>query len=345
MLLVVGTHELGHFLAAKLLGVGVRQVILGLGKPLYTKTLNSGLVLGITPFPLGGYVTLFNEREAPLMDKEKSFSLTSQAPWRRIIIFLAGAGVNFLVAIFLFSLLFFIGFKQIDTTVSAPTSQSIAQFSGLHDGDKITGINGWETPNWSLLTLAILSHSGKKSPLYFSIIRNGQQKNLTLIMNEWHYNGLRETPLESLGITLPPKLTREWIQYSFVESFKKGLYRTWQYTALNVSMVGKIVTGKISLMALAGPLTLLDSAQSQLKVSFTVFLNFIALLSIAVGVVNLLPLPSLDGGHIVYVLLEKIRGRSVSIAMEVLIYRFMLAALFVFCMQLLANDLHKLSMP
>jgi len=106
MLLVIATHEFGHYITARYFGVGIKQVVLGLGKPIYSKTLKSGLVLSITPLPFGGYVKLFNEREAPLSKIQLPFSLTQQAPWRRITILLAGPAVNLLIAFMIFSSLF-----------------------------------------------------------------------------------------------------------------------------------------------------------------------------------------------------------------------------------------------
>ena len=100
LLLVIGLHEFGHFLAARCLGVKVNRVVLGLGRPFYTYTSSSGLEYGVTALPLGGYVKLLNEREAPVSEQDKPFSFTYQAPWRRIVILLAGSFVNILVAFF-----------------------------------------------------------------------------------------------------------------------------------------------------------------------------------------------------------------------------------------------------
>ncbi len=346
MLLVIGLHELGHYFAAKCLGVGVRQIVLGLGKPFYRKTLASGLVLGVTPYPIGGYVKLLDEREAPLLEEEKPRSFTYQAPWRRIVILLAGSAVNFLVAFLIFSSIFFVGMKQTSVIIGDIDVQSIAAKGGLQAGDLIQSIDGWQTPNWSLALLSIMSHSGNHSPMMLTIKR-GNETNLTamLSMTAWNFNGLRQTPLDSLGIQLPEVLTKEMVRYGGMDAFKQGACRTWQYLALNLSMMKNIATRKISIAALSGPLTLVEAAQSELDLGLMRFLSFIALLSVAVGLINLLPLPSLDGGHILYVLIEKVRGKAMALDVEVLIYRFMLAALFIFCMQLLANDLNRLATP
>lgn len=343
MLLVVATHEFGHFIAARYFGVGVKQAVLGLGRPIYNKKLKSGLILSITPFPFGGYVKLFNEREAPLSENQKPFSLTCKPAWQRIFILFAGPFINIFLASLIFSGLFYFGNWQVLPVIEKLQSNSIAVKGGLQPGDQIKAINGWQTPNWSLTILAILSHSGSKKPLEVLVQRQAQLLSVSLPMDSWTFNGLRQTPLESLGIGLPVKKEQTLIRYDLLNSFQQGANQTWQYIALNSIMISKIATRKISVAALAGPLTLVDLAQSKLQMSAAIFLNFIALLSIAVGLANLLPLPSLDGGHIMYVLLEKIRGKPVSVAVEVLIYRFMLAVLFIFCMQLLANDLDRLA--
>lgn len=342
LLLVIGLHELGHFIAARCLGVKVKRVVLGLGKPFYTYTLPSQLELCITPFPCGGYVKLLNEREAPVAKSDLPYSFTHQKPWRRIVILLAGAVVNLLVAFVIYFGLLLWGLTEKPPIVGEIAPQSIAAEAGLKAGDEIQSIDGWKTPNWSLTLLAIISHSGNNSPMNVTVKQvNGHIKALSFAMTGWHFNGSRQTPLESFGIDLPEEIKSHEVRLPFTAAFQQGAYRTYQYVILNLHMMKQIVTRQIALTALSGPMTLVSAAKSELDVGLERFLQFIALLSIAVGMVNLLPLPSLDGGHILFVVLEKLRGKPLSVDVEVLIYRFMMAALFIFCMQLVANDLDR----
>ncbi len=343
LLLVVGVHELGHYWAARLVGVKTRRIVLGLGQPFCIKKFNSGLELAISPWPIGGYVKFFDEREISLTLEQQPYSFTKQSAWRRLFIYLGGPCLNIIFAGFIFSSLYYIGFTSVPPVIGAVEKNSIADKAGLRSGELLLTIDGWQTSNWSLALLAIVGHSGNQSAIRIKVkTLDNNIRLINLDVDKWHFNGIKQTPLGSLGLSIPKKPNKIKVSVSLSGSIKHGIYKTWQYLALNCLASSKILTGKISIAALSGPLKLLKTSQILLRTSIEAFLNFIALFSIAVGVVNLLPLPTLDGGHILYIIIEKLRGQAVSVAMQVLMYRFMMVAIFIICMQLLANDLIRL---
>lgn len=343
LILVVGTHEFGHYWVAKKFGVGIRQFVLGLGKPLYKKKLSNGIDFGITPFPIGGYVKLYDEREEKLTDSELPKSFNRQPAIKRILILLAGPVINLILAFLLFFIMYLVGKSVVLPIVGEVAPFSIASQAGLSQGDQLLSVDDWETPDWHLAAMAIVAHSGNSAPIQLKIRNSsGELSLVSLQVEQWRYNGIEKNLLEGLGIVINHPLQKSVIKLSLLKAIKVSAYRLWQYIALNGVVVGKILSGKISVAALSGPLTFFDSAQSVLRLGMDKFLYFIALLSIAVGIANLLPLPTLDGGHIMYVLIEIVRGKAVSTEMQVLMYRFMLAAFFVLFMNLLANDLRRL---
>lgn len=306
--------------------------------------MSSGVELAITPLPIGGYVKLFDEREAPLTQQQKPFDINRQSTYKKTFIYLAGPINNLLLAIFLFFMLFWLGTSFFSPTVGKVIPHSIAAQGGVQAEDQFISIDGWSTHNWSLALMALLAHSGDKTPLLLEVKKkSGVLKLIKLDVTDWRFDGIKSKPLASLGIILPIPLEKKVINLNFLQAGITGFKTTWQYIALNSLIIHKLFTGKISIAALTGPLLFFDSAQRMFQLGIDRFLYFIALLSIAVGVVNLLPLPGLDGGHILFALIEKWRGVPVSIAVQVLLYRFMMAAFFIFFMHLIANDLRRLA--
>lgn len=341
MLLIVGLHELGHLLAAKWLGVGVRRFSLGLGRPIYTKQLPSGIEFALGWCPIGGYVKLLDTREGEVNELAKAFDL--KPTWQKISILLAGPLVNLVVAYLCFWGMLTYGIAAVVPAVGSVLPGSIAAHAGMEEGDKILAVNDWPTPSWPLTMMAMLSHGKQNQPMNLHIRSpKGESKQLSLKVENWHFDGIKRLPLKALGIELPNKLVREHVKLPWLNALREAFQRMSAYSYFNLVMLKKVITAKMPISMLGGPLSLLHSAQVQLQFGLTFYLRFLALLSLGVAIVNLLPIPGLDGGHILFALIEKCRGKPISIALQVLIFRLMLAVLLVVIMQLIANDLHRI---
>lgn len=343
LLLVVGIHELGHYLLARSFKVVIKRFVLGLGKPFLVYKCRSGLELALAPFPIGGYVKLLDEREMKVPEGLKSQTFNAQPPYKRILILLAGPIINLLAAWLIFSNMFLFGKLFYYPEIGAVSNNSIAAIAGLKAGDKIISVDGWRTYNWSLATMALFLNSSNPKGVAVDVISSSNQvKHLKFDLKSWQ---LTESikPIELLGITvLPMENKKSYPRQSWSSAVSKGLYVTWQYIALNTLLIKKLLMGKISMALLAGPLSFINVAGSFFKLGLEQFLYFIALLSIAVGVTNLLPIPSLDGGHILFIIVEKVRHKPISMEAQILAYRLALAFFFVFFMHLLANDVRRL---
>lgn len=345
LLTVVGIHELGHYCLARYFGVKATRVVIGIGTPFYIYQLSSGLELALAPLPIGGYVKLLDEREAKLTESQKRHSFTVQPIINRILILLAGPMMNFMLAIVLFIGLFSFGLKAYQPVLPEIAPNSIMAKAGLKKGDQIIAIDGWPTLTWSQVMMVIISHGGQSLPLSVKVkqVDKAQPQILLMDVSNWTLSAPTSHPLTDLGLVMPKTLSPTKIQLPFLQAVQMALMMTGEYIALNSLVVAKIIMGKISLLALAGPVSFLSSAKTLMLLGIDKFFFMVALLSIAVGVANLLPLPTLDGGHILFLLIEKWRGHPLSIEVQVLMYRIMLAFFFIIFMQLLANDFHRMA--
>lgn len=342
MALVVGLHELGHAFAARIFSVKIERISIGFGKPLLSWKSKSGCEWVWATWPLGGYVQLLNTRIKPVADKELSYCFDKKPISMRCFILLAGAAANFLTALFALTLMFMLGYPQQIALIKTITPASIAANAGLVSNERIIAVAGQQTKSWQEVGMRLIMNLGKEqvSLVASNLSRVLQQRNLNLSQVNLNQQSL----LTTLGIE--PQNKRELVAgESFFIALKSAFTKTMQLLTFFIVMLKQLITGKIPFSLLLGPLGLLSITVNSFSQGFALFIYFVASLSLAVGLVNLLPIPGLDGGSIVYALLEKIRGKPVSIAWEVLLHRLALIAAMLFLAQLLANDLQRKYQP
>ncbi len=342
-LLVVGFHEWGHYIFAKKLNIGVKRISIGMGRPIFKKKLSTGGEFVIGWFLLGGYVSLLNEREAPVKDIDKPYAFNRQPLGARAIVLAAGPVASLVLAVLLYSIVFFVGFKVVKPVTENVVVGSIASKAGIARGDEIIAVEGWSTQSLVMANLAIASHIGSKRPILFVVRQSsGKKRTFKLDMSDLRLYRRHQSPLELLGVEVNRASSTAIYRYSLGTALLESVLQTGRIIGLNGLLMFKIFTGKLALSALAGPLMLINAAGLYLLEGIVLFLQFAALFSVAVSIVNLIPIPGLDGGHLFLLLIEKFRGKPLELATEVLLYRLSCVALAVLFVQLLANDLARL---
>ena len=303
-------HELGHFLVAKKTGVGVLTFSLGFGPKIFGKKVGETEYL-VSAFPLGGYVKMVGEdpeQEVQEVDNERSFS--NQSLTKRFAIVAAGPVFNFILSILVFTLIFvFFGMPVLTTQIGSVESNSPAERAGLQKGDRILSIGTRPIEKWEDLSMQIKESGGKS--LVLRVERDGRQMDISV------------QPIEREGRTMFGEKTTFWVVgiASAVTIQKsnpwmgmwQGVYKTGEYSVLTLVALYKMVTGDISPKNLGGPLLIAQLAGEQARQGLWNFLFFVAILSVNLGVLNLLPIPILDGGHLFFFLLEGMRGRPVAL--------------------------------
>jgi regulator of sigma E protease len=340
LILVVGLHEAGHALAAWLCGVGIERISIGFGKPLICWKDRRGIEWVWAIWPLGGYVRLLNTRIHPVDPSDYSRCFDKKSASIRCFILISGVLTNVLVAWFALTLFFMLGFQQREPVVLAPAPQSLVAKAGLKAQDRIVAVDGQATPSWQEVGRSLITHFGQKEVTLSVIGSDHQTRNLSLDLSG-HVVTRGRALFSWLGIE--PDRSVETIQVINGVSLGVAIQQaTQQWVSLLVFLlivVKKVVTGVIPFALLLGPIGFISLSIHSLTQGLSVFLFYIANLSLAVGLVNVLPIPGLDGASIVYTLIEKIRGKPMSVAFEVLLYQLAMILFYVLLVQLALNDL------
>jgi regulator of sigma E protease len=325
-------HEFGHFLLAKLSGVGVLTFSVGFGPKLWVKKKGE-TEYALSAFPLGGYVKMIGEdpdEDVQQSDIQRSFA--HKGLLYRIAIVAAGPGFNLLLAVVLLMIVFlFYGVPVLSTRVGGIEPGSPAERAGLRQGDVIISLNGQAIREWEALSSAIKASEGNS--LTVQIRRESQELTLTV------------QPARKEGRNIFGEKRDEWMigigsQVS-IERGNPGLaivrafQQTYDYAKLTLVALYKMIKGEVSPRNLGGPILIAQMAGQQAQEGLGSFLGFIAILSINLGVLNLLPIPVLDGGHLLFFLVESVIGRPVAVkhremAQQVGIFLLMLLMIYAF---------------
>lgn len=334
---LIFAHEVGHFLVAKWAGVGVLKFSLGFGPKLIGKKVGETEYL-ISLIPLGGYVKLLGEAEGDeLSEKDEQRSFLKQPVLKRIAIVIAGPVFNFLLAILIFTIVYITGIPTLTTQIGGVQKGSIAYESGIKDGDIIIAINGREISRWEKLAEMIAKSKGEK--LNFTIKRGDERHDIALAPKLLKTKNLFGEEIDSykIGVSPSPQVTIEKMN-PFL-AFWTGIKQTWMISKLTLISIFKIFEGVISPKTLGGPVLIAQIAGAQAKEGMIPFVLFMALLSINLAVLNLLPIPVLDGGHLFFYLLEIITGKEMNIkwremAQQIGFVLLMILMIFVFILDI-----------
>ena len=409
--LLIAIHEYGHYRVAVACGVKVLRFSVGFGKPLFTwkgKGSDTEFVIGL--FPLGGYVRMLDEREAPVDPHERHLAFNTQPLRSRAAIVAAGPLANLLLAVLLYSIVNWGGVQEPKAVLSSPVAGSVADKAGLVGGelvrraatgdDELVPTRSFEELRWVLtqgaldgervrlelqntpnssprevvMDLSVLDvrdadaqlfrkigviapwtrpsigevmpggaaeraglrngdvvrrvgntnvvdgmqlrelirssvQEGKVAPQIWMVERGGQLLELELVPDSVTDGSVSVGRITAYRGDSPEMVA---VDYGLWEGLARGFERTWDVSTLTLRMMGRMLTGEASLKNLSGPLTIADYAGRSAEMGLMQYLAYLALISVSLGVLNLLPLPVLDGGHLMYYLWEGVTGKSVS---------------------------------
>ncbi len=340
-------HELGHFLAARAFGVTVERFSVGFGKVLAKKWCCS-TEWAFSAIPLGGYVKMKGQDDAnPLARSSEPDSYNSKKPWQRVIILVAGPFANILTAFFLYLIITINGVPLFQATadylppvVGKVSKNSPASKAGLKENDKIISVNGVRVKYWYQISKEI-----EKSPSLVLLEVKRANKILTLKLKTKEIDGKNEF-LESVKrhiIGIAPKITpNQTIHFSLSEAFFYAYRETIKATTLITVGIKKVSTGEVSSKNIGGPVTIFDLMRRYAKAGFDYFLWMMALISVNLGIINLLPIPALDGGHIMFNLYEMITQKELNEKVYYYLTMFGWAFLFALMGLGLYNDINRL---
>jgi regulator of sigma E protease len=224
-------------------------------------------------------------------------------------------------------------------TVAGVEAGSAAQKSGLKAGDMLRAIDGRSVDNATSFIDYVKAHGAK--PVTLVIERNGKRESVQIVP-DLKRDGSTGKEIGRIGAALANQLPTVDVRYGPIESLRLGVNRTWDISIYSLRMFGRMVIGEASLKNLSGPVTIADYAGKSARLGVAAFVSFLALVSISLGVLNLLPIPVLDGGHLLYYLVEAVTGKAVSDRWQLVLQRAGLVCIVALSMIALFNDLARL---
>jgi regulator of sigma E protease len=308
---LIFAHEFGHFIMAKKSGVGVLKFSLGFGPRIFGRKIGETEYL-LSAIPLGGYVKLLGESDVEgLSEEEQRRSFSKQPILKRIMIVAAGPAFNFLLAIVIFTVVYMVGIPTLTSDIGTVQENSAAFEAGLKPGDTIISIDGEAISRWNRLAEAISASAGR--PLKISFNRNGTEQDLMVTPKLQKSKNIfgEEVDAYKLGIAPSSKTVIE--RLNPLEAGWTSLKQTWMISKLTVVSLVKMMEGVVSPKTLGGPILIAQMAGTQAREGIIPFILFMALLSINLAVLNLLPVPVLDGGHLLFYFIEIVKGSEVSV--------------------------------
>jgi regulator of sigma E protease len=435
--LLITVHEYGHYLAARLCGVKVLQFSIGFGRALYKRRLGrDGTEFILAAFPLGGYVRMLDEREAPVVEGEMPRAFNRQPVWKRMAVVVAGPLANLLLAILLYWVLFMSGVAGLKPMLGDVPENSAAARAGIQAEELLRKVAGTPVSTWQDVRWVLLQQSLKNSSVEVETLRGDEirlhQLDLSGLAHDdaerdvldqlglavyrppmparvgeliadgaavrdglkvgdeivsvdgaavtlWEdfVNIVRQSPGKTLQLqisrdgrgqrlTLTPDAVQEngeqigrigaayrmeqhaidrlmvQVKYAPLPALWHAAGKTWETSVFSLKMLGSMLTGAVSWKGVSGPVTIASYAGQSAHVGWEAFLTFLALVSISLGVLNLLPVPVLDGGHLMYYMVEILKGSPVSERVMEIGQRIGFALLGLLMAAALYNDINRL---
>ena len=342
---LVFMHEMGHYLVARWLGVGAETFSIGFGREIFGWTDKRGTRWKVGWLPLGGYVKFVGDKHAAstpgdvskLSEADKARSFHARPVWQRFLIVLAGPLSNFLVAILIFAAFFAtIGAPRTPPVVGAVERSSAAFSAGIRPGDRIVGIGGRETRTFEELRNFVFLRPGETVAV--QVRRADQLRTVQVKLGtDEEVDRFGQKYRRGLLGVLPAGLVYE--RPPVIELLPAATSYTWQITRTTLDALWQMLTGRRSAKELGGFLKIAQVAGQQASTGPIAFISLIALLSINLGFINLLPVPMLDGGHLLFYSIEAVRRRPVSAQAQDWAFRGGLALILVLVVFTTVNDL------
>ncbi|MCX8030547.1 MAG: RIP metalloprotease RseP [Thermodesulfovibrionales bacterium] len=333
-------HELGHFIFAKLSGVRVLKFSLGFGPKVIGKKYGDTEYL-LSAIPLGGYVKMLGEEpDDQLNEEEKRLSYKMQPIYKRAMIVFAGPLFNFLTAVVIFFFVFLLGIPVLKPIIGEVLENTPAAEAMLQKGDRILEINGKEVKKWTDMTEII--HSSPNKPIQLKISRQDTILTIKIVPETKKTKDIFGEEREIGLIGVKPSGEFFTVREDLITSAKNAIVRSLEVASITLIGIVKLIQRIIPADTIGGPIMIFSLAEKQAEAGALSFFTFAAIISINLAILNLLPIPVLDGGHLLFMFIEALRGKPLN--EKVILIAHKLGWVFLLSLMAFAvyNDIFKL---
>ncbi|RPH50622.1 MAG: RIP metalloprotease RseP [Desulfobacteraceae bacterium] len=330
--ILVFFHEFGHFIMARLFGVGVEKFSLGFGPRLFGK--KAGITdYRVSAIPLGGYVKMVGEEpDSEVAPEDIPVSFTHKHVFKRIVIVAAGPFFNLVLAVIIFFVIFLIsGTFILKPAVGTVEPDSPAAKAGLVKGDLIESIDGKPIKSWEEMAEIISGSNGKL--LSVAVIREGSALKIDILPELKTVKNIFGEDIKRYAMGIGSAGDFYTKELNPFQALFESIRQTYKITHLTVLSIVKLIQGSLSAKTLGGPIMIAEMAGQQAREGIANLAFFIALLSINLAVLNFLPIPVLDGGHLLFFFIEAVIGKPVNTKMREIAQQvgiFVLVALMIY---------------
>lgn len=344
-------HEIGHFIFAKLLGIKVLKFSIGFGPKLLCKKVGETEYI-ISALPLGGYVKPLGEEPGEeIKEEEKARAFHFQPVWKRALIVLAGPLFNLVLAYIVFIAFLSLhipvvipSLSSITTTVEDVVEGSPAMRAGIQKNDTIVSINEKSVNDWNEMAQVFSQNPGKE--LILKVKRGEEFIQLKVIPEPTTGQDMDGNEVVVGRIGISKKMDFKVIESNNILTIPfKGLEAVYEWSILTLEVVGKLITGGLSHKQIGGPILIVDAAAKAASTGASAYFGLVAIISVNLAILNLLPIPVLDGGHLMFMSIEALRGRPVSDRVAAVATRIGFALLMLLIIIVFYNDIHRVVIP
>lgn len=347
-LLVLGIlifiHELGHFLTAKFFGVRVLKFSLGFGPRVVGKKVGDTEYI-IAAVPLGGYVKMLGESgdedEMPLTPADEAVSFSNQSIGRRMAIVAAGPLCNLLLALVIFCVFYMMAGVQVLTSeIGMVREDSPAARAGLEKGDVVVALNGTAIDSWPEMKEQIDKSEGE--PIEILVERAGERLAFTVIPEISVVQNLFGEDIQTPLIGIVASSHYRQVSLGPIGAMREGAIKTWDMIRLTFLTILKLIQRIIPIETLGGPIMIGQMTGQLAQENWVYLIPFTAIISVNLGILNLLPIPILDGGVLLLLLIERIMGRPLNLRNREVIQKVGIAILVMLMAVVVFNDLNRI---
>jgi regulator of sigma E protease len=347
---LVFVHEMGHYLVGRWCGIRVTAFSVGFGPELLGFTDSHGTRWKLSAIPLGGYVKFFGDEDAAsvpdaanlsgMSEAERAQTLAGAKLWKRAATVAAGPIANFLLAVAIFAALFVTYGKMVsDPVVAEVRADSAAAVAGIEPGDLLVALDGERISTFDDVRRYVAVRP--ETRIAITVEREGREIDLPVTPKRTEITDQfgNKVELGQIGIVTNAERGNFRLQtFSPLEAIGEGVRETGHIISGTFSYLGNIFTGRMSADQIGGPIRIAETTGQMASLGFAAVLNFAAIISVSLGLMNLFPIPVLDGGHLLMYALEAVRGRPLSPRVQDVVFRFGLAMILTLMVFATWND-------